>query len=242
MMALLTLCAALPATRAHANVIISGTRVVFPAKDGEVTVRLTNNNSRPALVEAWIDAGDEHSTPDKVNTPFVVTPPLFRMEANKEQNLRIIATAATLPSDRESLFWLNVLEIPPKPTSPEMAGKNLLQFAFRSRLKLFYRPDNLPGDPLKAPEALTWKIVPDGQGYAFEVHNPSPYHVTIVRATLGDGGKTFAAEKPGMVDPMGDLKLPITGLTHMPVAHGKVSFETINDFGATMAFQGSLMP
>lgn len=241
-LALLTFCAALPLAPAHANVIISGTRVVFPAQDGEVTVRLTNNNVNPALVEAWIDAGDEHSTPDKVNTPFVVTPPLFRMEANKEQNLRIIATASSLPSDRESLFWLNVLEIPPKPTSLETSGKNLLQFAFRSRLKLFYRPANLPGDALKAPAELSWKAVPDGQGYALKVHNPTPYHVTIVKLSLDVAGKAYVGDKPGMVDPMGDLTLPVKGLTQAPPAHAAVRFDIINDFGATTAFQGSLMP
>ncbi|HET6804797.1 MAG TPA: fimbria/pilus periplasmic chaperone [Frateuria sp.] len=241
LMALLTLCAALPAM-AHANVIISGTRVVFPAQDGEVTVRLTNNNDRPALVEAWVDAGDEHSTPDKVNTPFVITPPLFRMEAHKDQNLRIIATSAALASDRESLFWLNVLEIPPKPSSPEMTGKNLLQFAFRSRLKLFYRPAGLQGDPVKAPTRLRWKVVPQAQGYALEVHNPTAYHITIVRVSLTDAGKTYTGDKPGMVAPQADLRLPITGLTHAPAAPGKVRFSIINDYGATMAFESSLMP
>lgn len=241
-LALLTFCAALPSAPARANVIIAGTRVVFPAADGEVTVRLTNNNTVPALVEAWIDAGDEHSTPDKVDTPFVVTPPLFRMEAHRDQNLRIISTATHLPADRESLFWLNVLEIPPKPATPQLAGKNLLQFAFRSRLKLFYRPANLPGDPLKAPAELTWKAVPDGQGYALEVHNPSAYHITIAKLTLSSDGRTYAGDKPGMVDPMGDLRLPVKELSRAPAAHARVDFEIINDYGATAAFQGHLMP
>jgi len=240
--ALLTLCAALPLAPAQANVIIAGTRVVFPAQDGEVTVRLSNNNASPALVEAWIDAGDEHATPDKVNTPFVITPPLFRMEAHKDQNLRIIATAATLPSDRESLFWLNVLEIPPKPSSKEAVGKNLLQFAFRSRLKLFYRPADLPGDPIKAPAQLTWKAVPNGEGYALEVHNPTPYHITIAKLTLTSGGKTYAGDKPGMVGPMGNLRLPVSDLTRAPAGPAEVHFDIINDYGAMAAFKGSLMP
>src|SRR3546814_9447820 len=43
---------------ANASVVIAGTRVVFPAANGEVTVRLNNNGEQPALVEAWIDNGD----------------------------------------------------------------------------------------------------------------------------------------------------------------------------------------
>ena len=149
--ALLAACAFAPA--AGANVLIGGTRVVLPAKDGEVTVRLTNENDRPALVQAWIDRGDATSTPDSVDTPFLVTPPMFRMEAGRDQSLRILYTREPLPADRESLFWLNVLDVPPKPADMEAAGTNYLQLAVRSRLKLFFRPEGLQGDPHKAPDA-----------------------------------------------------------------------------------------
>ncbi len=123
--------------------------MIFPAKEGEVTVRLTNQNATPALIEAWIDSGDPQSTPDKVHTPFLITPPLFRMEPNHDQSLRILFTHSEqpLPTDRESVFWLNVLEVPPKPSGPQFQDKNYLQLAIRSRLKLFYRPAGLPGDP-----------------------------------------------------------------------------------------------
>lgn len=237
--ALLVFCLFIPL--AQANVIIGGTRVVFPAKDGEVTVRLTNDNTKPALIEAWIDRGDAHSTPDKVDTPFLITPPLFRMEAHKDQSLRIIATPAQLPTDRESLFWLNVLEIPPKPTGQEFVGKNLLQFAIRSRLKLFYRPAHLPGDVNKAPAELTWKTVPDGQGYALEVTNPSAYHITIVQLSVDVGGKTYTTD-PGMVDPLGTLRMPLKGLTSAPTVGTQVAYTIVNDYGATTPFKGSVTP
>jgi P pilus assembly chaperone PapD len=236
---LLTFCLSVPV--AHANVVIAGTRVVFPAEDGEVTVRLTNDNIHPALIEAWVDSGDEHSTPDKVNTPFLITPPLFRMEAHKDQSLRIIATPAPLPSDRESLFWLNVLEIPPKPTGAEMQGKNTLQFAIRSRLKLFYRPAHLPGDVQKAPEQVTWKAVASGSNYALEVRNPTPYHITFVQLSLDVDGKHYTADN-GMVDPLGTLRLTVKGLTHAPAAGTAVAYDIINDFGATASFKGSIAP
>jgi chaperone protein EcpD len=236
---LLTMC--LFTGVANASVLIAGTRVVFPAQDREVTVRLTNDNTHPALVEAWIDSGDPKSTPDKVSVPFLITPPLFRMEAHKDQDLRIIATPAQLPTDRESLFWLNVLEIPPKPSAEESAGKNLLQFAIRSRLKLFYRPAHLPGDAQTAPGQVTWKVVADGQGYALEVHNPTPYHVTIVKLALNAGGKLYDADI-GMVDPLGSLRLKIKGLNTMPAASTSVAYDIVNDYGATASFKGSVTP
>ena len=217
---------------AHADVVIGGTRVVFPAQQGEVTVRLSNEGEKPALVEAWIDTGDVHSTPDSVNTPFLITPPLFRMEPHKDQSLRILYVQGgkPLPSDRESLFWLNVLEIPPKP-SGAMADKNTLQFAIRSRLKLFYRPANLPGTSLKAPDLLTFKAAADGQDAALEVHNPSPYYITISKLAL-DANAAPIASAAGMVAPFGDLRLSLKGVFRAPATGTPVVFTTINDYGA----------
>ena len=230
-------------TGAQANVIIAGTRVIFPANDGEVTLRLTNESKRPALIEAWIDSGDAHSTPDKVDTPFLITPPVFRMEAHKDQSLRILFTHAKqpLPTDRESVFWLNVLEIPPRPSGKEFQDKNYLQLAIRSRLKLFYRPANLAVDPLKAPSEVTWRAVADAGGYALELQNPTPYHVTVVKLSLTSGGKSYSADT-GMVDPRGTLRLPVKGLSRMPAADTSIAYDIVNDYGAVTALKGSLTP
>lgn len=226
---------------AHASVVIGGTRVVFPAQDGEVTLRLSNRGDRPALVEAWIDRGNPQSTPDKSDAPFLITPPLFRMEAHRDQSLRIIATQPQLPLDRESLFWLNVLEVPPKPSATEAAGKNLLQFAVRSRLKLFYRPAQLTGDPVKAAGQLTWKVAAASPGFALEVHNPSPFYITISALSLDVGGKQYTADT-GMIDPFGTLKLAVKALTQAPAAGVALSYSVINDYGAATTYSGSIAP
>ncbi len=238
---LLLVCLGSGGTRA--SVIIAGTRVIFPAKDGEVTVRLTNDNSHPALIEAWIDGGNPHSTPDKVDTPFLITPPVFRMEAHKDQSLRILFTHAKqpLPTDRESLFWFNALEIPPKPSGEAFKGKNYLQLAIRSRLKLFYRPADLTSDPLKAPSEVTWHVVTDGHGYALQVRNPTPYHVTIVKASLTSDGKAYSAEA-GMVDPLGSLRMPVKGLSTAPAPGTSIAYDIVNDYGAVTTLKGSLAP
>lgn len=224
---------------ARANVLISGTRVVFPAKAGEVTVRLTNENTKPALVEAWIDRGDEHSTPDKVDTPFLITPPLFRMEPHRDQSLRIIYTREPLPDDRETLFWLNVLEVPPKPGGAQAADQNYLQLAIRSRLKLFYRPEGLREDRAKAPPQLTFQAVADGQEHALAVHNPTPYYLTLAKAQLDVDGHAYATG-PGMIAPFGDLRLPLKDLHQAPAAGATVRFESINDYGALTPFTATL--
>ena len=191
---------------ADASVVIAGTRVVFPAANGEVTVRLSNDGNQPALVEAWIDAGDPNSTPDSAKVPFLITPPLVRMNAGKGQSLRIIYTGQPLPTDRESLFWLNVLEIPPKPTAKPGEERNTLQFAVRSRLKLFFRPANLAGEPTTAAQQITWKAVADGSGYALEAHNPTPYYITFSKLSLSVDSTAYASDS-GMVAPLTESTL-----------------------------------
>lgn len=232
--ALLAACAFAPAS--HASVLIGGTRVILPGKGGEVTVRLTNDNTTPALVQAWIDRGDPQSTPDSVDTPFLVTPPMFRMEPQRDQSLRILYTREPLPADRESLFWLNVLEVPPKPAELETDGKNYMQLAVRSRLKLFFRPEGLQGDPLKAAEQLRFQV----SAGSVLVSNPTPYHVTISDLAVDVGGKAYASES-GMVAPMSELRLRAEGLPAAP-AGTAVRFTIVNDFGAPTALIGAVAP
>ncbi|MDA3913130.1 molecular chaperone [Oleiagrimonas sp.] len=237
---ILALVLCLGAGTARASVIIGGTRVVFPASQGQTTVRLSNKGDQPALVEAWIDTGNIHSTPDSSKAPFLITPPLFRMEADKDQSLRILFTGnpKSLPADRESLFWLNVLEIPPKPK--DAAGKNLLQFAVRSRLKLFYRPAKLAGNPLKAPDALTWTSSRGSHGAVLVVHNPTPYYITITRLSLKVDGKPVKAAS-GMVAPFGVQPLALSGVKHALPAGTSIAFTTINDYGAGDVHKGTVV-
>lgn len=226
---------------ARANVLIAGTRVVFPAKDGEVTVRLRNKNDHPVLMEAWIDRGDPHSTPESSDVPFLITPPLFRMESSKEQTLRIVYTHEQLPADRESLFWLNVLEVPPKPAGAGAENKNILQLALRSRLKLFYRPDGLQGDPINAPRALTWKVVGNGKDVALLAHNPTPYFVTVSELSLNVDGKEASVE-PDMVAPLSDLRLPLRDIASRPAVGSVVTFSAIDDLGAVISTKSKVSP
>jgi chaperone protein EcpD len=62
----------------------------------------------------------------------------------------------SLPQDRETLYWFNVLEIPPKSKAANDENLNQLQLAFRTRIKFIFRPDGLKGNPLDAAANVTW--------------------------------------------------------------------------------------
>lgn len=224
---------------AHAGVVVGATRVIFRESDQEATVRLSNEGEYPALVEAWMDNGDASVTPDKVTTPFTLTPPLFRMEPHRGQTLRMLYSREPLPQDRESVFWLNVLEIPPAPKQAEGDAKNMLQFAFRSRIKVFFRPKSLTSSVVKAPEQLRWKFVPDRASSVcmLEADNPTAFHITLNVLELTVDSHRIQADT-GMIAPYSKMRFAMKGLTLCKSAKADISFSIINDYGGTTAYSG----
>ncbi|MEK0042828.1 fimbria/pilus periplasmic chaperone [Escherichia albertii] len=123
---------------AHAGIVIYGTRIIYPAENKEVMVQLMNQGNRSSLVQAWIDDGDTSLPPERIQVPFMLTPPVAKVGANSGQQIKIRIMPNRLPTNKESIFYLNILDIPPN--SPEDEGKNALKFAMQNRIKLFYRP------------------------------------------------------------------------------------------------------
>lgn len=237
----LTLCIALYGTCsvAHASVQITGTRVIYPAGEREVTIRLTNKAEAPRLVQAWVDSGDPTETAENSKAPFTITPPLVRVEPDKGQALRLMHTGEVMPQDRESVYWLNVLEIPPRPQTGE--NKNYMQFAVRTRIKIFYRPKGLQGTLMGAVDQLTWRLVRQGTGYAIECQNPSPYNVSFNAVGI-NGMERQSAFSGGMAPARGSQVFPLEGVTQMPAGTAKVVFSVINDFGGFIEREAILSP
>lgn len=229
---------------AHAGVIIYGTRVIYPAAQSDVIVRLENKGERPALVQAWLDTGDVNSTPATAATPFTLSPPIFRIEPHQQQALRLRHVADSSPSDRESLYWLNVLEIPPR--SADDAQNNQVELAFRTRLRVFLRPQALPYPVGSAPAKLQWQLVAHDQGYALQATNPTPYHISLTAVDLLSDGKRFskAANKEvndSLMMPAGDVKVfALPQLRARPQGVSKVEFTTVSDFGARVRHSAGL--
>lgn len=225
---------------AQAGIVVGATRVIFRESDQEATVRLSNEGEYPALVEVWMDNGDATVTPDKVTTPFTLTPPIFRVEPHRGQTLRMLYSREPLPQDRESVFWLNVLEIPPAPKQIEGQEKNMLQFAFRSRIKVFFRPKALIASVVKAPEQLRWKFVADNKSALcmLEADNPTAFHITINALELNVGGQRIQGDT-GMIAPFSQMRFSMKGLNSCKAGNSDLSFSIINDFGGTTAFHGA---
>ncbi|WP_434638742.1 molecular chaperone [Klebsiella sp. I138] len=210
----------------HASVIVNGTRVIYDSKERDVSVRLTNTGTQPVLVQSWIDDGQQNAKPDHLSTPFTLTPPINRINAGKSQTLRISYTGITaLPQNKESVYWLNVLEIP---AAQKNEKDSKLQVAFRTRIKLFYRPDILSdrGRVTEAAEKVQWSVAGD----KLTAINTSPYFISLVSVTLSNNGRKGSLEGE-MVPPLGKYDFRLPGSLR-PGTGTTLIYEYVNDWGA----------
>lgn len=211
-----------------ANVVITGTRIIYPAQNKEVGIELTNVESTPALLQAWVTGEDgDNAKP----VPFVLTPPVFRLDGNKKQTLRLIYTHEKLPQDKESLFYFNLLDIPPMPTGDDQA-QNYLQISLLSKLKLFFRPNHLKPTIEKAPQALTVAL----SGKDLTINNPTPYYMTISAVALlhdkDDSTPLFETTSTPMIAPFDKA---IINIDKDDISQAKMAkLEVINDYGGRM--------
>ncbi len=226
-------------TVAQASVVIMGTRVVYPATQKSINVQLNNNDESPALIQSWLDTGNAAAAPDSIHVPFIITPPIFRMEPKSGQTIRIVYTGESLPQDRESLFYLNVLDIPAKPKVEENSensegNNNYLQLAVRSRIKFFFRPDNLNVTPDDAYQKVTWH---QEGALRIKAINPTPYYITYNKISVGQDKQLTPVEQSGMIAPFSSK---IFSLKEKPTLTNKVTWVVVNDYGGYQQGESTL--
>lgn len=205
---------------AVAAIALDRTRIVFNADQPVFSLTISNkNNSLPYLAQAWI----EDVEGEKIRGPLAVIPPLQRLEPNQKSQIKIqaLATAQQLPQDRETLYYFNLREIPPKSDKP-----NTLQIALQTRIKLFYRPEALA----VMTETTPWqeKITLEKKGDQYVVHNPTAYFVVIVDGSPTQDTAGPEDFEPLMLDPFsqGSLNVSASRLGSQPV------LTYVNDYGA----------
>lgn len=212
----------------NGGVSLGGTRLVFDGSKDAASMTVTNSSAADVwLMRFWVSPyGDVSGGKDKKQTmPFAVTPPLYRLDPKSAVQLRINKLVDTLPADRESVFYLNNLAIPPKKgeKSYQKAVQSGLQFAVNTRIKLFYRPAAI--NDTNAVKAAPGKLTVTPVGKNIVVKNPTPWFVTMSQVSVN--GKAVPSDRDTMVAPFGELTLPVT------VAHGTFSYSTVDDRGMT---------
>ncbi len=227
--AALALTGVVTTQQAFAAIALDRTRVVYNGEEKSISLNISNENKNlPYLAQAWI----EDAQGNKITGPLTVLPPVQRVEAGAKSQVKVQASAATatLPQDKETLFYFNLREIPPRSNKP-----NTLQIALQTRIKLFYRPAAIALDKTQAAEG-DWveKVTLTRQGDKFVVNNPTPYFLTIVEGAPSVKGNPVAFE-PVMVSPKGSATIAASA-----AAFGSSPVLTyVNDYGGRPKIQFS---
>ncbi len=209
----------------NAAIGLDRTRVVFDGSKDAASMTITNNNTQlPYLAQGWIE--DEQG--NKITSPLIVLPPVQRLEPGKKSQVKVQALPAvkSLPQDRETVYYFNLREIPPRSDKA-----NSLQIALQTRIKLFYRPASIVPSQQERSDPWQKQLILTREADDFQVNNPTPYYITLIDARSSKEGKTSPGFEPLMVPPKGTLKLGVSA-----AALGSKPWLTyVNDYGGRPA-------
>ncbi|MBS9435762.1 molecular chaperone [Photorhabdus noenieputensis] len=214
------------------GVSIDTTRIIYQTDSHAASTSVRNSSKKAAyLMQVAVSADPER----KKAAPFVVTPPLFRLEPDTQNQVRIIKTGQALPADRESLFWFTAQAIPLSPEIDNPSRQQVtggIQIAMANTIKLMYRPHGLSVAPEQGFGSLRFKPTAEG----ITVTNPSPYYITFTSLKVGGQELMTKQQKENMVSPFSALSFPLKGV-HYPA---KVSWTVINDLGGSSSYKGEI--
>lgn len=206
---------------AMAAFVLNGTRFIYEEGKKNISMEVSNNAKDTYGGQIWIDNLSEN----KSDVFMIPSPPVFKVDAGKKQIIRLMNVNPALPADRESLFRINVQELPPKPKQTE---GSVLALAMNTQVKLIYRPKALTEGRKDAEKKLT--MVNKSTTW---LKNPTPYYFAVTGVKVNGRIVPLPGDKqPGlaMLAPFSEAD---TGLK----LSGKVAVEAINDWGGALDYE-----
>lgn len=162
-LALLLIC-----FNSHAAFVLNSTRYIFAGDKDNISVQVNNESSQEYGGQIWIDNANARDQ----NVYFAPSPTFFKVSGGHKQILRVLKINDSLPKDKESLFWVNVQEIPKAPKE----GTNSLAIALHTQVKMIYRPESLKEGREDAEKNI--KSIHEGGNTI--LYNNSPYYFAVI--------------------------------------------------------------
>ena len=159
---------------------VDQTRYIFESNQESVSIVVENAAKQTYGGQMWVENREGTNT----RPAFIVTPSFFKVSGESKQVLRVVNVLKTMPEDKESVFWVNLQEIPPANT------EGGLSIALRTKVKLFYRPTDLMRGREAAEEDLLLVKTKDKT----ELVNTTPYVFTILKL-LDTQGRAVIPDK-----------------------------------------------
>lgn len=197
--------------------VLNGTRFIYEEGQKNISFEVKNMSNNTYGGHIWID----NTIQNKQNVYIIPSPPIFKINKKEKQIIRLMKVNDALPKDRESLFWLNVQELPPRPKKVEGSA---LALALDTQVKLLYRPKYLAASRKNAEKKIT---ITQRNG-SFFLKNPTPFFFAIM--FLKSNKKEIklnqqAAQNIATFSPFSEVSLGKISLNN------RVTIGAINDWG-----------
>lgn len=208
------------------GISVSLTRMILVGGQKSEKVTLINRSDRVYLINSRVLQSPYGAGEPNNPAPFMVTPPLFRLESDSRNSVMVVRNdTSTLPTDRESVFYLSFLAVPSvsKPEDNDGADGVIqprVSVGIRSVIKLFYRPSSLGMSVHSASEKLLFAQ----RGNVLHAENPTPYYLTLAQLQV-NGQAVDIREQGAMIAPFSSRDYQVTGAIH------DVDWSVINDYG-----------
>lgn len=200
---------------ANSGIALSGTRLIYNSDANQTSINVINTDSKPFLIQSWVTATPKSNA--KEDSLFITTPPLFRLEGDSTNSVRVVYVGNSLPQDRESVYWLNIKAIP----SADKKDSNQLIIAVKSQIKLFYRPMGLPGNSLEAYQHIKFTE----KSGKLVINNPTAYYVSFNKINVNGSNLKEAI----MAAPFSEQTVNIKATVGQTI-----TWNAISDYGANL--------
>lgn len=160
------------------SVGLGASRIIYTPSSRGATLSVNNPNDYPVLVQSSVIPEQKGG-----DAPFLITPPLFRLDAHQQSRLKIIMTSNNANKENEPLYWMCATGIPPEQGdvwAGQVKTKNTAFIDVRIRasqcIKLLVRPEALmKSKPQDVAKLVTWDI----RGNDITAKNPTPYYMNV---------------------------------------------------------------
>ncbi len=232
---------------AQAAVIPQQSRLIFHPGEVQTPLLLVNSGDAPVLIQTWVDSGAPEKSPGSKAFPFVALPGVFTLNKDEKKQITVLRTelAATLPQDRESLYWLNLYEISAVKKGTIQPGSDKISMALNTQLKVINRPFKKAIPFTARVNAVTFQVR-KMQGQVFiRATNRSGYFFTPGKMTVRAGGKGYTVYLDGdkTLAPFSSKEYPLMG-NAPPSAASQilVDYTALDDEGNPQAFTAPVAP
>lgn len=160
-----------PTSYSQSSIEINKDKFIFIESVNQEIIEINNKENNDYFIQSWVTHYDKENSNE---IPFMVTPPLFKIEKDETFSLKIFKKDEIKERDRETLYRINIKRIPILLNSDN--NKNMLHVSINSVYNLIYRPISIEKDAKDAYKKIEFL---KNKNNEFIINNPTPYFIAL---------------------------------------------------------------